>query len=193
MGARKTFAESDIIDAALGIVREQGWSAVTARSIAHKLGSSTMPIYSTLTSMDSLEDAVRRRVLEMLEQYQSGQYSPNPAFDQALGYVRFARDEGRLFQFLFSAVTLSRHAQQHELDAIARGKIAKNSPVYEPFMAIASQKQSGFVLKNWIYLHGLATMIATGMLQDMDDERLLQLVAEAAEALYLWEMRDATP
>lgn len=190
MGPRKTFSESDIIDAAVEIVREQGLNAISTRSIARKLKSSTMPIYSTLKSMGSLEDAVRRRVLEMLQEYQSRSYSPNPAFDQAIGYVQFARDEALLFQFLFSGVAVSRHTQQNELDSIAREKITRDSPMYEHFMAIASEQQSGFVLKNWIYIHGLATLIATGALQDIDDERLMQLISEAAEALYLWEMRD---
>ena len=55
------FTSEAILEAAYSLTREKGWAAVSARSIAKKLGSSTMPIYSTLKSMEEIERMVRAR------------------------------------------------------------------------------------------------------------------------------------
>ncbi len=44
MTARIAVDRDRIIEAALDLIREGGWEAVSARSIAARLGSSTMPI-----------------------------------------------------------------------------------------------------------------------------------------------------
>ena len=45
MPAIKKVSREDIIDAAVEVLREGGFSAVNARSVAQKLGCSTQPIY----------------------------------------------------------------------------------------------------------------------------------------------------
>ena len=50
MPPKPKFTKEDIVEAAFNIVREQGWEALTQRSIAQKLNASIGPIYSSLSN-----------------------------------------------------------------------------------------------------------------------------------------------
>jgi hypothetical protein len=45
------------------------------------------------------------------------------------------------------------------------------------------------VLKSWIFTHGLASMISSGML-DLEEEKMKSLLLEAGGAFYLWEEKN---
>ncbi len=62
MTQRTFFTKEMIVDAAFQLTREKGWGAVTARNVARRLGSSTMPLYSSMKSMEDIEAEVRRRL-----------------------------------------------------------------------------------------------------------------------------------
>ncbi|MFW5878672.1 MAG: TetR/AcrR family transcriptional regulator, partial [Myxococcota bacterium] len=101
MNQPSVYSREGIVDAALDVIREQGWSAASTRAIAKKLGSSTMPIYSHLHSRDELEKETRRAARDLLQEHQLRSYTGEPLLDLAFGYVAFARDERNLFRFLF--------------------------------------------------------------------------------------------
>ena len=52
--AARKVSKDEIIDAAVEVLRDGGFSAVNARSVARKLGCSTQPIYFSFQSMDEL-------------------------------------------------------------------------------------------------------------------------------------------
>ena len=45
MSEKNKLSKSDIVDGAFAVLKESGFSAVNARSVAKKLGCSTQPIY----------------------------------------------------------------------------------------------------------------------------------------------------
>ena len=57
MPAAKKVPRDKIIDAAIEVLRDGGFSAVNARSVARKLGCSTQPIYLSFQSMEELKAA----------------------------------------------------------------------------------------------------------------------------------------
>lgn len=95
------YSREQIIDAALELVRKDGWSKVTTRVIAQNLGSSTMPVYAHVRSVEELEKEVRLKVRELLKVYQRKKYTEHVLFNLAFGYVVFARDGKSLFCFLY--------------------------------------------------------------------------------------------
>lgn len=54
------FTKEEIIASAFEIVREGGFSALTARSLAEKLGCSAKPIFGLFKSMDELSSEVKK-------------------------------------------------------------------------------------------------------------------------------------
>ena len=63
MPAIKKISKETVIDAAVDVLREDGFSAINARSVAKKLGCSTQPIYHSFRNMEELKTALTERIL----------------------------------------------------------------------------------------------------------------------------------
>jgi AcrR family transcriptional regulator len=185
MSQKTVFTKEAIVEAAFTITREEGWRSVTARSIAKRLGSSTMPIYSSMKSMEEIESEVRARAENLLLDYQSRSYAKETMLDMAIGYVTFARDERNLFRFLYvdSPLQANKQDQEREVggkyDELLAGKRVAS---LEDQLPIAMRDPR--VLKSWIFTHGLASMISSGVL-DLPDERIKSLLTESGMAFFM--------
>jgi AcrR family transcriptional regulator len=183
------FTSEAIVEAAFALTRERGWAGVSARSIAKKLGSSTMPIYSTMKSMEEIERLVRARAESVLSDCQRRPYTDNPVQNLAIGYVAFARDEKNLFRFLYvdrpvSADLKDSGEQSRELlGQPTADEVTAQLPGQTPLAL-----QDPRVLKSWIFTHGLASLVSTGVL-DLPDEEIRDLLAEAGGAFFMFEDR----
>jgi hypothetical protein len=185
---QKIFYTSEaIVEVAFGLTREKGWGAVSARSIAKKLGSSTMPIYSTLKSMEEIERLVRKRAESLFSEYQHRPYTDNPAQNLAIGYVAFARDEKNLFRFLY----VDRPVPANLADGGEGAREILGERTADEVTALLPGGTSlalgdPRVLKSWIFTHGMALLVGSGVL-DLSDEKIRDLLVEAGGAFFLYE------
>jgi AcrR family transcriptional regulator len=178
MTQRTTFTKEMIVDAAFALAREHGWAAVTARTIARQLGSSTMPLYSSLKSMEEIEKEVRARAEKLMQDYQRRPYTADPLASSAVGYVAFARDERNLFRFLFVDRPLAMKSPEGtaaDVEAV-RG-------VVDLVDQAATALRDPRVLKSWAFTHGLASLISSSVI-DLPDDRIVSLLMEAGAAFY---------
>jgi len=185
MTQKASFTKEMIIKAAFDLTRELGWETATARNIARKLGSSTMPIYSTVKSIEEIEKEVTEKAIEIMVEYQKRPYTADPMVNIGVGYIVFARDEHNLFRFLF---ILERPAVDGGLGADARKDFFMRSfgavpGVGESMRGIPMDSMDSLILKSWIFMHGLAVMVNSGLL-DLTDEKITNLVLEAGGAFY---------
>ncbi len=187
MTQRLTYTREAIAEAAFQLTREKGWAAVTARSLARKLGSSTMPIYSSLSSLRQIEREVRSRAEALLLDYQRRPFSEDPALNKAAGYVAFARDQKNLFRFLYVDRPLASGRQGKAGRPLASLEELLHSDKV-PNLADQARvaRQDPRILKSWIFTHGLASMIGSGVL-DLPDEEIRDLLLEAGAAFFLFE------
>ncbi len=102
MPAKGSFTREMFIDAAFKIVRSKGREKLSARSLAKELKCSTMPIYSYLKSMKSLDRQLGEKAIDVLLGYQTTPRTGQAFFDMGFGYVLFARQEKNLFRYLFA-------------------------------------------------------------------------------------------
>jgi AcrR family transcriptional regulator len=173
---KATFTKEMILSAAYELTREEGWASVTARNIARKLQCSTMPLYSSLKSMEAIAGEVRKRAESRMQDYQRRSYSADRLVDAAVGYVVFARDEKRLFRFLYVDQPLVA-APGHAKDAVALGGVVDLAD------QAATAMQDTRILKSWAFSHGLASLIASGVI-DLPDDRIAALLSEMGAAIY---------
>ena len=159
------FTREEIIQAALELTAEKGVGALTARGLAQRLGSSAKPIFGLFANMEEVQQEVVKaanlRYQEYLRQDMSaGRYPPYKA--SGMAYIRFAREQKELFKLLFMRDrTHEEKVAGDELEALL-GLIQKN-------MGLSRDDAYRFHLEMWIYVHGIATMIATAYLEwDMD-------------------------
>ena len=92
MPPKTQFDKEAIIDAAFEIAREEGFDAITARSVASRLGSSVAPIYVNFAAIDDLIRAAVQRVFALSEEYLTWQEGPNAFENIGLASLAFARD-----------------------------------------------------------------------------------------------------
>jgi len=180
MAQRTVFTKEMIVDAAFQLTRELGWSSVTARTIAQKLGSSTMPLYSTHKSMEEIEREVRLRSEACLHGFQRAKYTGEQLLDSAVGYIVFARDERNLFRFLYVDKPLPATRRESTGNA-------KDAQELGGVVDIADQAETALrdprVLKSWAFAHGLASLISSGVI-DLPTERIAALLSEMGSAIF---------
>lgn len=156
------FTKEEIISAALDITRQKGISAVTARALASKLGSSVKPIFGHFENMQQLQFEVLNAANELYTNYinQSmlqGKYPPYKA--SGMAYIRFAKEEKELFKLLFMRDRSNENIEERREDI---------RPILDVIMKnlnINEDEAYVFHLQQWVYVHGIATMIATNYLQ----------------------------
>ena len=166
MPPKVKFTREEIISAALDLTRENGISAVTARGLGARLGSSAKPIFGLFKNMEEVQQEVLKAADLLYQSYlqedmSSGKYPPYKA--SGLAYIRFAKEEKELFKLLFmrdrSSETIDKHDES--LKPLIE-LIQKNT-------GLSEEDAYMFHLEMWIYVHGIATMIATSYLEwDME-------------------------
>lgn len=175
------FTREDILTAAINLAREKGISAVTARGIGEKLGSSSKPIFSLFENMEDVLSAVMQEAYELYQNYlkedmASGKYPPYKAAGMA--YIRFAKEEKELFRLLFM------RNRSHESIEDKEDKEEKK-PLLELIqqnLGISEEDAYLFHLEMWIYVHGIATMLATSYLE-LDEELISRVLTDGYEGM----------
>lgn len=169
------FTRDEIANAALNVTRKNGISGLTARALAAELGCSVKPIFGLFKNMEEVgqevfiaSDLLYQNYLR--EDMAKGKYSPYKA--SGMAYIRFAKEERELFKLLF-------------MRDRSREKIEENKEEIRPLMQLIQQNLGIsedeaylFHLEMWLYVHGIATMIATSYL-DWDDEFISRVLTDA--------------
>lgn len=106
MPAVRKASREQIIDAAVAVLRDDGFSAINARSVARKLGCSTQPIYFSFQSMDELKAALSERAIRMhtrrvRDSLRAHEGNDSRYSSYGMGFVRFAAEEKQLFRWLY--------------------------------------------------------------------------------------------
>ena len=106
MPAKKKVSRDVIIDAAVEVLRDGGFSAINARSVAQKIGCSTQPIYFSFKNMEELKTALTERAIEMhtkrvRESLQAHEGNDSRYSSYGMGFVKFAAEEKQLFRWLY--------------------------------------------------------------------------------------------
>lgn len=176
------FNKEKIVDAAFAILKEKGWNHVSARSIANELDSSTMPIYSAISSMEDVENELRTRALETMQRYQLEKYTDNPFLNLAIGYIVFARELPHLFKFLYFERPKKISAEELQNLKKKWPEELQSLPPDYYFREITPEKLDHVTLNSWIFTHGLATFVHSGMLADIANKDIIAILENAGRA-----------
>ncbi len=181
MPPKVKFSRDEIIAAAYEIVRKEGKSALTARSLATALGTSTAPIFTAFESIDALTDAVLARAKEKYDTHLAeGLSHPIPFKGAGLAHIRFAKEEPLLFRFLFveqEDPAPMRHylPGENENERLVRAAL-------ESGYGYGTEEARRLYNHLSIYVHGLAMLYAFGHCV-FSDEDVSQMLTEMFLAL----------
>lgn len=170
MPPKAKFSRAEIIQAALDIVKADGFQALTARALGTKLGSSARPIFTVFERMEDVQQEVLKAAKKLYAEYIEQGLSMELAF-KGVGtqYIRFAAEEPKLFQLLFMT-------EQETIPNLS-GILPVIDQNYED---ILHSVQSGYGIDEtaaqnlyrhlWIYSHGIAALCATKVCQFTDTQ-----------------------
>ncbi len=173
------FTREEIIDAALNLTRKGGISALTARALGTELGSSSRPVFGLFKNMEEVQQEVFKAADTLYQGYikdgmESGKYPPYKAI--GMSYIQFAKEEKELFKLLFMYDRTQRNMEEIK-EAV------------KPFVEILQQKLSlneedAYLLhfEMWMYVHGIATTIATSYLE-WDGEYINRMLTDGYEGI----------
>lgn len=171
--------KEDIISATVDIVRKNGASAINARTIASVLNCSTQPIFSNFASMEELRIAVAEKADELSQRYmkrevERGEYPLYKA--NGMAYIRFAKEERELFKLLYMCDRTGEPIPEGtELTDQMEAIVQENTGMDQMDAKL-------FHLEMWAYVHGIATMFATGFL-NLDWELVSRMLTDSYQGL----------
>ena len=168
------FTREEITSAALDLTRKDGPGGLTARALAEKLGCSVKPVFGLFKNMEEVQGAVLSAAQDLYQSYlaedmAAGKHPPYKA--SGMGYIRFAREEKELFKLLFMCDRKGEPPKPGREMEVILPLIMKNT-------GLSREKAERFHLEMWIFVHGIASMIATSYL-DWEMETVSGVLTDA--------------
>ena len=179
MARKETITKGEILNAAFEMTREKGFSQVSARTLAAKVGCSTQPIFRVYKNMEELGGELYDKAVAFFNDFytNSPKISDTPFVNMGIAYIRFAQEEQQLFKLLFMAE--ERHGKSlYDLLNGTNGSVVKeinNAKFY------GCKDPSGMFMRMWIFIHGSACMSLTGD-YDLQEEETVKLLEESYKA-----------
>lgn len=170
MPPKAKFTKEEIINAGIEILRERGIESVTAREIGNYLNSSARPIFTVFSSMNYVMQEIEIRAKGIYAQYIKNGLESDIAF-KGVGqaYIKFAKNEPKLFQLLFMKELPQQTSLENILPVIDDNYNVILNSVKDAY-GLSMDTSIKLYHHLWIYTHGIATLLATGMCSFSDEE-----------------------
>ncbi len=170
MPPKAKFTREEIVEAALNIVKEDGFEALTSRALGQHLGSSARPIFTVFQNMDEVQQAVMEAARALYKKYvDQGLTWEHPFKGVGTQYILFSVKEPKLFQLLFMT-------EQQQIPDLS-GVLPLIEESYSEILlsiqndyGISEQSAQRLYHHLWIYTHGIATLCATKMCRFTGEE-----------------------
>lgn len=181
MPPKARFTKEMILDAAFEIVRNDGWSGLSARNIARRLNASVGPIYTLMQSMGNLEKSLVGKAYELLREFMLTPRTEDQILNMGLGYIAFARDESALFRcFLDPKYSALRKPYSEQLWRLLSQDITKD----DRYAGLMPKQIEQHRKRMIVFVYGLAVLINTGFAPaEMDNEKVAALLQETSAML----------
>lgn len=169
MPPKAKFTKEEIIEAALHIVKTDGYEALTSRALGTYLGSSARPIFTVFKNMEEVQQAMIEAAKTLYKEYVTKGLAAEHPFKGGTQYILFSINEPKLFQLLF----MSEQKQISDLSGIL-------PLIDESYEEILLSIQNDYSISElsakklyhhlWIYTHGIASLCATKMCRFTGEE-----------------------
>ena len=170
MPPKAKFTKAEIIEAALNIVRIDGYEALTSRALGTYLGSSARPIFTVFKNMEEVQQVMIEAAKNLYKEYvNKGLTAEHPFKGVGTQYILFSVNEPKLFQLLFMA----EQKQIPDLSGVlplideSYGDILLSIQKDYEISELSAKKLYQHL---WIYTHGIASLCATKMCRFTGEE-----------------------
>jgi AcrR family transcriptional regulator len=175
MPPKNKFSKEEIIEAAFEIACEDGFTGITARSVAAKLKSSVAPIYVNFTTIDDLVRAVVARVFAITGELLAEQ--TGTSHFEKIG--RASLEVARRYPVLYRELVLTPNPYLPDYEAVQQGMIEALAND-ERMSGLDLEERKRLFFKMQVFQTGLTALIANGhypswLSQEQAEELLLEV------------------
>ena len=186
MPPKTRFTPDAVLDATLEVVQREGLRAVSARSVARALASSTAPVTAAFSSMQALVDAAVAQIIVRLVAALRASEGPDPLRAAAFGFARFTADEPNFYEALF----LLPHEEAPDWVRLRRS-FSDRLDQHRRFRELTARQRDALAWRASVVTHGICIEIWSGRWARTDDASLRRLVDQLVEPVTEAYLRDA--
>jgi AcrR family transcriptional regulator len=187
MPPKVTFSQESVVSTGLEIVREGGFSLLSARTIADRLKSSTGPVYTSFASMEELKTAIVVKAEGLLNGYALRPYTKSVFLNMGTGIALFALENPVLFRSMFMDIAVAAHMFENLRETVA-GHLDED--------ALASRltpaERLDVLHKLSIFVYGYASMICVGIIK-VDKNAIIKTMLEMGRDVIESALRRCRP
>ena len=157
-----------IIKAAFSLLQEKGEGSLNARGIALQAKCSVQPIYSYYSNMEALiEDLYEYCRLQYLSFVERSADKDHYFYGAGKSHITFARNEARLFKFLFMSSYTKVGSFQELVEQFGKKEVIE---YIKSTTGLSEQNAKEIYTDMMLFTHGIAVMLATesAMLTDAE-------------------------
>lgn len=179
MARKPTISKEIILDSALKMLIRDGYSSINIKTLSAEIGCSTQPIVWHFENMESFRKALALYALE----YSKPKRKPKDAIKQfenlGKAFIKMAVREPNLFCFLY--LDISPNVKPYKLNdfSLSTGEDNMVSGIAEQ-TGLSKAQVTSCIQNTIVYSHGLATMIATGILK-ISEKKAMSMIKNASE------------
>lgn len=185
MPAIRKISKEDIVNASVEIIRKEGLQNLNARRVAKQLGCSTQPIFYIYSNMDEMKNDALIEISKIFDTAMLKSNYDKPAYkDIGRNYIKFAKDEPILFKLLFNS-----EINEEALCFIdLTGSSERIHETISNQTGLSKEEAKRFYLKMWLYVNGIANLVANNTCNFTDDE-IDSLLGEQYISMLLFEIQ----
>lgn len=175
MAPRIKISREEILKTAYDMIEENGVESLKSRDLALRLSCSTQPVFYYFDSINDLIEEVKLFAKKkyndsLIETYKAA--TDKPFKIAGLFYIKYAKEHTNIFKLLFMSKSTEKYdgIPQTEADNLMNEGIAKATGLTKKCVGLLR-------LETWIFVHGIATMIASGSVE-FDDEIVSRMLTD---------------
>ncbi len=171
MPPKPKFTREEVAAVAFQMIKEGGASALTARDLGQRLGTSARPIFTLFKNMEDVKQAARELAIREFMEYISDYREYTPAFKRiGMMIVSYGIHEPELFKLLF----LQEHSRGVSFEQALHDLGGMDGTCIQLVMqdyALTREEATLLFQQMWTHALGLGTMCAMGVC-DLSEEEI---------------------
>ena len=165
MPPKTKFTKADIVEAAFELAKAEGFTGITARGVASRLGCSVAPIYVNFATIEELVDAVVKRIFAISDEMLANQKGSNIFENIGRASIAFARE----YPVLLRDLVLQPNPYMASYASIESAMVELLAQD-ESLRGWTLEQRKRLLFKVRVFQVGLSVMVANGHLPSWLDE-----------------------
>ena len=177
MPPKQRITREMILEKSFAMFCREGMGAVNARSVAKALNCSTQPIFSYFEGMEDLRGAIEQKARDAFAEAVASASESGSFVRCGTAYIRLAYEQPRLFARLLMSV-----GSEESIALYAEGVEERLKSALAGQYGIDEQQTDRLYRDLWVFVHGLACLVAVGRLA-FDEQAVEQRLSAVSEVL----------